>query len=588
MKTKPTNYKGHNNKEYKNLSFPLALETISEAGNFAGYASVFGNPDNHNDVIIKGAFTRTLIENENGKAIKFLWQHNPHEPIGFFTKIFEDAYGLYVEGKLLLDVQRAREAYALLKNNAIEGLSIGFTVRDFEYDTKTSARLLKDIDLWEVSLVTFPANEAAQITAIKSDFSNKFNFNKNNNNINKGEKMNLSKNHNPSENIGHAWEEFKKVNNRRLTEIERKGSADALTESHLYNISNALNEYKERIDNLETSINRPALGADYAENVSLETAKEHKAAFVNYVRKGVESDLFFLEKKALATTTDADGGYLVTPYMNDQLAKTIFESSPMRKLASVVNISSEAFEVIQDADEADASWAASETASVSDYDTPQVGKITIAVHELVAQPKATQKLIDDSSIDIEQWLTEKLVEVFTRKENSAFVTGDGSGKPKGILAYTAGTGSDEVEQINSGTSAVVTTDALIKLYYALKDEYASRATFLMNRATIQQVRLLKESTTGQYIWQPGLVAGTPDTLLGVPVMAASDMPVPAANSLSVAVADFARAYQIVDRTGVRILRDPYTNKPFVKFYTTKRVGGGVVNFEAIKLLKLAA
>jgi len=388
--------------------------------------------------------------------------------------------------------------------------------------------------------------------------------------------------------LGHTWEEFKKTNERRLGEIERKGSADPLTTESLSRINNVIDSYKSKIDSLETAFNRPSFGASYNEKASSETITEHKKAFINYVRKGVEADLSFLEKKALSVGSDADGGYLVTPQVSDTVSKKIFETSPIRNLASVQIISSDSLEIIDDSDEAGAGWAAAEDSDVDESDTPQVGKISISAYELVAQPKATQKLIDDSSIDIEMWLTEKLAEVFSRTENTAFIAGDGSGKPKGILSYAAGTGAGQIEQIHSGTSAVVTSDSLIQLYYALKDEYAQNATFLMNRTTVQAVRLLKESTTNQYMWQPGLAMGAPDSLLGVPVVMASDMPVAAANSLSVAVGDFKRAYQIVDRTGIRILRDPYTEKPFVKFYTTKRVGGQVINNEAIKLLKLAA
>ncbi len=387
--------------------------------------------------------------------------------------------------------------------------------------------------------------------------------------------------------LGNAWEEFKKVNDRRLNEIERKGSADALTNEHLFKINNVIDNFKSRLDGFETVMNRPALGGEYKSEASSRDASEHKSAFINYIRKGVEGELAYLEKKALSVGSDADGGYLVTPQMSSVLARTIFETSPMRKIASVTQISSDTLEIIEDNTSAGADWATTESAEVEDSTTPEIGKISIEVHELVAQPKATQKLIDDSSIDIEQWLTEKLADVFSRKENTAFISGNGTAKPTGILSYPAGTGAGQIQQINSGTSAVVTADSLINLYYALKDEYAINATFLMNRATIQAMRLLKEATTNQYLWQPGLSLGTPDTLLGVPVMQASDMPVAAANSLSVAVGDFKRAYQIVDRFGVRILRDPYTEKPFVKFYTTKRVGGEVVNFEAIKLLKLA-
>lgn len=385
--------------------------------------------------------------------------------------------------------------------------------------------------------------------------------------------------------LGSAWEQFKNVNDRRLSEIEKKGHADALTTDHLSKINHALDGYKNRLDTMETAIARPAMGLEF-DRFTRPEVSEHKEAFCMYLRKGVEDDLTHLEKKALSVTNDVDGGYLVTPQMSATIAKSVFETSPMRQLAGVETISSDSLEMIEDTDEAAAGWS-TETGIVSDTDTPQIGKKTIAVHELYAQPKATQKLIDDSSIDIEAWLAGKLVDVFSRKENTAFVNGDGTGKPRGILTYAAGTAWGEIEQIASGTSATITADGIVKLYYALKEDYATRATFLMSRASVQQVRLLKEATTNQYLWQPGLSAGAPDTLLGLPVMQAADMPTPAADSLSVAVADFKRAYQIVDRTGIRILRDPYTEKPFVKFYSTKRVGGDVVNFEAVKLLKLA-
>ncbi len=386
------------------------------------------------------------------------------------------------------------------------------------------------------------------------------------------------------ETLGNTWEQFKSINDRRLQEIERKGNADALTTEHLGRISNALDEQKSRMHTLETAISRPEMGGA---TIASPDVRDHKTAFCNYLRKGVEEELSYLEKKALSAASDPDGGYLVTPTMAQTIAKTVFESSPMRQLAAVETISSDSLEVIVDKDEAGAGWYA-EADSISDTTTPQVNKKIIPVHELRAQPKATQKLIDDASVDIEGWLSGKLTDVFTRKENTAFISGDGVGKPRGILSYDAGTGWGQIEQIDSGTDGQVTADGLVQIFYALKEEYATRATFLMSRSAVQQARLLKEATTNQYLWNPGLVTGTPDTLMGVPVLQAADMPTPDTDTLSVAVGDFSRAYQIVDRAGVRILRDPYTEKPFVKFYSTKRVGGDVVNFEAIKLLKLAS
>lgn len=387
--------------------------------------------------------------------------------------------------------------------------------------------------------------------------------------------------------LGNAWEQFKQVNNQRLSEIERKGAADPLHMEQLSKINQALDNYKRRVDALETAHSRPGRDLSTMAYKSDGHVSEYKKAFNNYLRKGMDAGLEELHTKALSVGSDPDGGYMVTPTMSSRITKLIEEGSPLRALAGVETISSDSLELLEDNGTALSGWT-TETGAVSDTDTPTIGKKVINVFELYAQPKATQKLVDDSAIDIESWIAEKVAASFARQENDAFITGNGTTQPKGILSYSAGTSWGTIEQVNSGTSATVTADGLIKLYYSLNETYAARSTFLMNRAVLQSVRLLKESTTNQYLWQPGLAAGTPDTLLGVPVTTNSKMPAAAANSLSVALADFASAYLIVDRIGIRTLRDPFTSKPFVKFYTTKRVGGDVVNFEAIKLLKLAA
>lgn len=383
--------------------------------------------------------------------------------------------------------------------------------------------------------------------------------------------------------LGHAWEEFKHVNDARLREIEQKGSADGLYTEHLNNISRALDNYKNRLDTIETVYARPEFGGETKSAIPSEYSK----AFRNYLRKGMDAGLEQLQSKSLSVGSDPDGGYLVTPHMSQTIVKAVFETSPLRQIASVETISSDALELIDDHDSAAAGWT-SETGSVSETTTPLIAKRRIPTHELYAQPKATQKLVDDAAIDIEAWLSDKISDIFARKENTAFISGNGVGCPRGILTYTAGTSWNQIQQVNSGTNGAVTADGLINLFYALKDEYSKNASFLMNRTVVNAVRLLKEATTNQYLWQPGLALGAPDTLMGVPVVMATDMPAAATNSLSVAVGDFKRAYQIVDRKGITILRDPFTEKPFVKFYATKRVGGDVVNSEAIKILKLSA
>lgn len=377
------------------------------------------------------------------------------------------------------------------------------------------------------------------------------------------------------EQLANTWEHFKDHNDRRLCEIEKKGSADPLT----IDAMNKMHFTMDRLKSLELAVTRPDLGS-HEDLASFESSRQHKSAFLNYIRKGVESDLLNIEKKALSISVDADGGFLVPQEISKKVIKLAQEISPMRQLASVEEISTDSLDVIEDFNLATASWSATESAAVAETATPQIGRKTILVNELYAQPKATQRLIDDNQFNAESWLIEKLAEIFAKTENATFINGDGVGKPKGFLTYT------DIGTINSGVSAAVTADSIVRLVYSLKEDYIANATFLMNRQTVQQVRLLKD-TTNNYIWNPAFVSGKDDTLFGIPVKQAVDMPIPAANTNAIALADFKKAYQIVDRFGVRILRDPYTEKPFVKFYATKRIGGDVVCKDAIKFLKLA-
>jgi HK97 family phage major capsid protein len=386
--------------------------------------------------------------------------------------------------------------------------------------------------------------------------------------------------------LGNAWEQFKHVNDTRLNEIERKGRSDPLHTEQLNKLQVELDYHKQRANVMETANSRPALAGVSHRAASHENC-EYRAAFCNYLRKGTESGLEQLQFKTLSVTPDQNGGFFVTPSMSDTINQVIRESSPMRQLASIETISTDTLDVIDDTGEMDASWIG-ESDARPDTNDPVIARRSFDAFEMYAQPKATQKLIDDSSVDIENWVAQKIADKFARLEATAFVAGDGVNKPRGILSYAVGTAWGQIEQVASGTAAVVTADSLFRLYYSLKDAHARQASFLMHRNTVQQVRLLKEATTNQYLWQPGLTAGQPDILLGAPVVMAADMPVAAASSLSIAVGDFKRGYLIVDRAGVRTLRDPFTAKPFVKFYSTKRVGGGVLNFDAIKLLRLSA
>lgn len=395
--------------------------------------------------------------------------------------------------------------------------------------------------------------------------------------------MNITDIANNVNKLGSAWREFKDTNDRRLKEIEKNGHSDPLLNEKLHKINFALDDYKERLTSVETTMLRPQMGDQY-KNFDQKNS-EYKNAFNSYLRKGIEKNLVELEKKSLSLSSEPDGGYLVTKQMNTNLVQTIQERSVIRQLASVETISTDSLELVEDMGEAEAKWVA-EVGPVNETKAPQLGKKKIPVHELYAQPKATQKLIDDSSIDIEGWLNQKLAITFAHRENESFINGDGIGKPRGILSYPAGNSWGKIEQLTSSLIKSVSADDLLKLYFSLKEVYTVNGVFLMHRSMLQEIRMLKDKTSGRYLWNPGLALADPSTLMGVPVHCAQEMPAVESGKLAIVFADLANGYKIVDRRGIRVLRDPFTDKPFVKFYTTKRVGGDVVNYDAIKIMKL--
>lgn len=377
------------------------------------------------------------------------------------------------------------------------------------------------------------------------------------------------------------YSQFKVVNDRRINELEKKGSADPLTLNHLEGLNDKISCYEKEIIQLKSALNRP-----YSANLEShynQEATEYKSAFCNYIRKGNESEIRKVEEKSLANFTSYDSGYLITSRMSESIEKELELNSVFRRIANVTEVSTDALEILEENAPLQSGW----TAEVTDYnqntDVKLVKKV-IPVHEIFAQPRITQKLLDDPRIDIEQWISKKLIDVFTRSENSAFISGDGKGKPHGLLTYAA---ANPNCVINSGKKGVITADSIVKLFYSLSEKFSPNAKFLMSRNILQTVRMLKETNSGKYLWQPDLSGTGVDTLLGAEVVECPEMPKASNDSLAIVVGDFENAYQIVDRKDIRILRDPYTDKPFIKYYATKKVGGDVLNSNAFKALKLS-
>lgn len=375
-----------------------------------------------------------------------------------------------------------------------------------------------------------------------------------------------------------AFEAFKEANDRRLSEIEKKAGADPLTEDKLGRIDAALSGHQQALDRLLLDARRPGLESH--------AAREAKSAWARYMRAGDAAAL--AEVKSLSA--GGEGGYLAPETTQTVVDRLLAETSPIRAIASVRQTAAGHFRKPVSLGGAEAGWVA-ETGEREETETPDLELLEFPAFELYAMPAATTALLDDAEADIDEWLAGEVRDVFAAAETAAFIAGDGDGKPRGVLGYDAvpdaGREWGEIGYVATGAEGgfgAGPVDALIDLVYAPRPQYRANGRFLMNRRTVSAVRKLKDAE-GDYIWKPSLTEAGSATLLGYPVTEAEDMPDIGADSFSIAFGDFRRGYLVVDRQGVRVLRDPYSAKPFVLFYTTKRVGGGVQDFAAIKLLK---
>ncbi|MTJ03599.1 MAG: phage major capsid protein [Sediminimonas qiaohouensis] len=352
-----------------------------------------------------------------------------------------------------------------------------------------------------------------------------------------------------------------------------------------------LQQHEERLTMLDkktrtNAATRPAL------SITAEAEVPHQKAFGAYLRSGDDDALRGLpvESKAMSTAVAGEGGYLVDPQTADTVRGVLNSTASLRSVANVVGVEATSYDVLVDHSDVGHGWS-TESAGVSESATPVIDRISIPLHELSAMPKASQRLLDDSAFDVENWLAERIADRFTRAEAAAFVGGDGVDKPKGFLTH-AQVDNDVWTWGNLGyvptgaDGAFDGPDAIIDLVYALGAQYRAAAVFVMNSKTAGQIRKMKDAE-GRFLWTDGLAAGEPARLMGYKVLIAEDMPDIASGAAAVAFGDFASGYTVAERPDLRVLRDPFSAKPHVLFYATKRVGGDVSDFAAIKLLKFA-
>ena len=409
-----------------------------------------------------------------------------------------------------------------------------------------------------------------------------------------------------------AFEAFKAANDERLEAIERK-ACDGLLEEKVARIDQAVGAAQDRLERLSAEARRPVVGGASERDPStasrgmdgsaspflgrspsplLRGGEETKAAFAGYLRQGSTAGL--IEVKAGLSTGVNSGGYVVPEQVERLIERRLMAASPMREIATVRTVAGGVFKKPVSTVGVESGWVA-ETAARPETDPATLQLLEFPSADLYASPAATQTLLDDAMVDLDDWLAAEVEDAFAAQETAAFVSGTGTNQPKGFLSYTvepdATADWGEIGYVASGADGAFETldpvDRLIDLIYAPQSQYRASARFVMNRRTAGIIRKFKDAD-GNYVWSPATQPGATSSLLGYPVTEIEQMPDVASDSLAIAFGDFRRGYLIVDRAGVRVLRDPYTAKPYVLFYTTKRVGGGVQNFDAIKVMKFAA
>lgn len=382
-----------------------------------------------------------------------------------------------------------------------------------------------------------------------------------------------------------AFDDFKKANDKELDGI--KAEKTKLSEQ-----VDTLNSKLTELDNLKSELEKELKAAKRPGGVDRKEADEHKAAFGQFIRKGREDGLAELQQKAIQVGVSEDGGYAAPPELDQSLLEILRKDNVMREECGSIIISASGYKKLVNVGGASSGWVG-ETDERSETNSPKLKEIIATMGEVYAKPKSTQQALDDMFFDVEQWIAGEVASEFAEQEAAAFLTGNGTKKPKGILAHTLDVKGDktrafgQLQKFISGTSSNFTYDNLIDLIYGTRKGYRNGAKWMMNGLTIARVRKIKD-LEGNYIWQPSTQLDQPSTLLGYGIAENEDMPDVAADANAIMFGNFKRGYAVVDRLGTNVLRDPYSSKPYVEFYTTKRVGGMLLDSNAIKVLTLSA
>lgn len=535
--------------------------SVNDEGIFEGYLSTYDDVDSYGTYFMPGAWDESIKRFNSGEVIPVLWSHDRSKPIGKFTELKSDDKGLWGRGKLTLEDPQAKIAYAHMKDGSVMGLSVGF---EMDYDNVIYNRMLDalgiaEADLYECSVVVFPANTNAKITSYKSQ------------------------NHDHGENKmeGSIAETIEKMN----AAIENLRTAQtAQNDAEISKRDAEIASLKTQIAQLSNPINGTAQAED--------PSKQYERDFHNYLKTGNALNLRNDPVPPVAGSegTPANGGYICPDGLDKRVVELLTPRSTIRRNATIIQSSGKKYERPYKKTGITSGWVG-ETAARTATDAQTYDHITAEVGELYAFPQYTQNFLADTWYNFEEGFARDLAISFADKEETAFISGDGTNKPNGILQATLEAKDDTqrtwnaLQQVNTENATAITLNSLYKIKDSLNYAYRSNAKWYMSTSTYTALQQSLIDNTQHGIFGRGDVSqNMPETLLGYPIEIDDYIPAVAANSCPIIFGDMRQGYAILERPGIGVLRDMYSNKPYIGLYTIKRVGGLIQDYRALKVL----
>ena len=545
------------NKEFQQRDISFVVTDISENGEFEGYISTYYDVDSYGTYFLPGAWDRSIERFNAGEVIPVLWSHDRTKPIGKCTELRSDDKGLWAHGKLTMEDPQAKTAYAHMKDESVLGLSVGFEL-DYdalEYNQELDAYGIADADLMEYSVVVFPANPNAKITQVKSSHDHDIGEND----------MNLK---DQIDAMNKAIEEIRTAaNSASDAEISKRDAEIASLKTQIAQLSN------------------PITGTAQTEDPS----KQYEKNFHNYLKTGNALNL----RAAGSEGTNANGGYICPDGLDKRVVELLTPRSTIRRNATIIQASGKNYQRPYKKTGITSGWIG-ETGSRTATDAQEYDVITATVGELYAFPQYTQNFLADTWYNFEEGFARDLAISFSDKEETAFVSGDGSNKPNGILAALREAKDDtqrtwnKLQQVNTESATGITLNSLYAIKDSLNYAYRSNAKWYMSTSTYTALQQTLIDNEHRGIFGRGDVSqNMPETLLGYPIEIDDYMPAVAANACPIIFGDMRQGYAILERPGIGVLRDMYSNKPYIGLYSIKRVGGLVQDYRALKVLCVA-